>query len=60
MLDLGCGTGRAAAVLVRRYGAAVVGIDPSEEMLVVVRGERRVPAFFPDAAPHSRHTAPPI
>jgi ubiquinone/menaquinone biosynthesis C-methylase UbiE len=42
VLDVGCGTGRPAAALAERYGASVVGIDPSEKMLEVAR--RSAPA----------------
>ena len=37
VLDVGCGTGRMAAVLAERYNATVSGIDPSVEMLEVAR-----------------------
>jgi ubiquinone/menaquinone biosynthesis C-methylase UbiE len=33
ILDLGCGTGRYSAALARRFGARVVGVEPSEKML---------------------------
>jgi ubiquinone/menaquinone biosynthesis C-methylase UbiE len=42
VLDVGCGTGRLAAVLAERYGCKVWGVDRSPEMLEVARG--RVPA----------------
>ena len=41
ILDLGCGTGRLSAALVERYGATVMGVDPSPEMLKIAR--RRAP-----------------
>ena len=41
ILDIGCGTGRVAAVLAERYTATVSGIDPSPEMLEIAR--RRAP-----------------
>lgn len=41
MLDVGCGTGRLAAMLAERYGARVWGVDPTPEMLETAR--RRVP-----------------
>ncbi len=37
VLDVGCGTGRVAAVLAERYNATVSGLDPSPEMLEVAR-----------------------
>jgi ubiquinone/menaquinone biosynthesis C-methylase UbiE len=37
VLDVGCGTGRMAATLAKRYGATVSGIDPSVEMLEIAR-----------------------
>ena len=37
VLDLGCGTGRVAAILAERYEAIVSGVDPSPEMLEVAR-----------------------
>jgi SAM-dependent methyltransferase len=44
VLDIGCGTGRLAEVLVERHGARVWGVDPSPEMLAVAerRGVRGV------------------
>ena len=33
ILDLGCGTGRFCDALANRFGARVVGLDPSEKML---------------------------
>jgi ubiquinone/menaquinone biosynthesis C-methylase UbiE len=33
ILDLGCGTGRFSSGLARRFGAKVIGIDPSTKML---------------------------
>jgi demethylmenaquinone methyltransferase/2-methoxy-6-polyprenyl-1,4-benzoquinol methylase len=44
ILDVATGTGLVAAALARRYGAAVVGIDQSPEMLASAR------ARHPDAA----------
>jgi len=40
ILDLGCGTGRFCASLANRFGAIVVGLDPSEKMLAQARGKR--------------------
>lgn len=37
VLDIGCGTGNAAADLAGRHGCTVWGIDPSPEMLEVAR-----------------------
>ena len=37
LLDVGCGTGRIAAVLAAEYGVRVWGIDPSRQMLAVAR-----------------------
>jgi SAM-dependent methyltransferase len=42
VLDVGCGTGRLATVLVERYGCKVWGVEPEPEMLAVARD--RVPA----------------
>lgn len=42
VLDVGCGTGRLAAVLAGRYEADVSGVDPSAEMLAVAK-RRRMP-----------------
>jgi ubiquinone/menaquinone biosynthesis C-methylase UbiE len=42
VLDVGCGTGRLAAVLAERYHARVWGVDVSSEMLAVAR--ERLPA----------------
>jgi SAM-dependent methyltransferase len=39
VLDIGCGTGRLAAILSEQHGARVAGVDPSLEMLEVA--ERR-------------------
>lgn len=33
IIDLGCGTGRFTAALAQRFGASVIGVDPSEKML---------------------------
>lgn len=41
VLDVGCGTGRWAAVLAERYGCKVWGVDRSPEMIEVARA--RVP-----------------
>ena len=41
VLDVGCGTGRLAALLAERYGCKVWGVDVSPEMLDVAR--ERVP-----------------
>lgn len=43
ILDLGCGTGRWSPVLASRLSAAVVGIDPSDEMLTVARARNQTP-----------------
>lgn len=40
ILDLGCGTGRFSEGLARRFGARVVGVDPSEKMLDQARRKR--------------------
>ncbi|HXQ16851.1 MAG TPA: class I SAM-dependent methyltransferase [Caulobacteraceae bacterium] len=37
ILDLGCGTGRYTAALAAHFGAAAVGVDPSENMLAEAR-----------------------
>lgn len=37
IIDLGCGTGRYSEPLAARFGADVVGIDPSEKMLAQAR-----------------------
>lgn len=39
IVDLGCGTGRFSGPLAEHFGAAVVGIDPSEKMLAQARGK---------------------
>jgi ubiquinone/menaquinone biosynthesis C-methylase UbiE len=52
ILDVGCGTGRFTYPLAERFGARVIGVDPSESMLEVARGKggpgnvefRRAPA----------------
>ena len=41
ILDLGCGTGRFSEGLANRFGARVVGIDPSEKMLDQARRKRQ-------------------
>jgi SAM-dependent methyltransferase len=41
ILDLGCGTGRFSESLANRFGACVVGVDPSEKMLVQARRKPR-------------------
>jgi ubiquinone/menaquinone biosynthesis C-methylase UbiE len=40
ILDLGCGTGRFSDTLAKRFGARVVGLDPSEKMLQQARRKR--------------------
>jgi ubiquinone/menaquinone biosynthesis C-methylase UbiE len=42
IVDLGCGTGRFSEGLARRFGACVVGIDPSSKMLARAREKRRL------------------
>ena len=42
IVDLGCGTGRFSEALAVRFGARVVGIDPSAKMLARAREKRRV------------------
>jgi SAM-dependent methyltransferase len=42
VLDVGCGTGRLARVLVERHGCKVWGIDPEPQMIAVARA--KVPA----------------
>jgi ubiquinone/menaquinone biosynthesis C-methylase UbiE len=42
VLDVGCGTGRLARLLVERYGSRVWGVDPEPAMIEVAR--ERVPA----------------
>ena len=42
VLDVGCGTGRLARLLVETYGSKVWGVDPEPKMIEVARG--RVPA----------------
>jgi ubiquinone/menaquinone biosynthesis C-methylase UbiE len=37
ILDLGCGTGRFSDALATRFGATVVGLDPSKKMLAQAR-----------------------
>jgi len=39
ILDLGCGTGRFSQGLSTRFGAEVVGVDPSQKMLAIARGK---------------------
>jgi len=41
ILDLGCGTGRFSEGLAVRFGAAVIGIDPSAKMLGRAREKQR-------------------
>jgi ubiquinone/menaquinone biosynthesis C-methylase UbiE len=41
ILDLGCGTGRFTKGLASRFGARVVGVDPSEKMLDQARVKRQ-------------------
>ncbi len=41
ILDLGCGTGRFCNGLSNRFGAFVVGVEPSEKMLDQARGKPR-------------------
>ena len=41
ILDLGCGTGRFSEGLANRFGALVVGTDPSEKMLEQACRKRR-------------------
>ena len=43
ILDVGCGTGRFAAQLADTFGAAVIGIDPSETMLARAEANVRHP-----------------
>jgi ubiquinone/menaquinone biosynthesis C-methylase UbiE len=45
VLDLGCGTGRFSGALAARFGAHVVGIDPSEKMLEQARRKRSANAI---------------
>ena len=40
IVDLGCGTGRFSAALAEHYGAALVGVDPSEKMLAQARAKQ--------------------
>ncbi len=61
VLDVGCGTGRVASVLVLRYGARLVGIDPSAEMLEAARkrapsGRLRLVPATAEALPFRDHT----
>jgi ubiquinone/menaquinone biosynthesis C-methylase UbiE len=41
ILDLGCGTGRFSDGLSTRFGARVIGLDPSEKMLTQAMAKRR-------------------
>ena len=41
ILDLGCGTGRFSEGLAKRFGARVVGVDPSEKMMDQARRKRQ-------------------
>jgi ubiquinone/menaquinone biosynthesis C-methylase UbiE len=49
VLDVGCGTGRLAVALADR-GARVWGVDPSDEMLRLARGNAAGKATFKQAA----------
>jgi ubiquinone/menaquinone biosynthesis C-methylase UbiE len=42
ILDLGCGTGRFTQALAERFGAEVIGIDPSTKMLDQARAKAHV------------------
>jgi ubiquinone/menaquinone biosynthesis C-methylase UbiE len=42
VLDVGCGTGRLAALLAERHGAHAHGVDPSAEMLAVAERRQNV------------------
>jgi SAM-dependent methyltransferase len=50
ILDLGCGTGRYTGALAARFGASVVGIDPSEEMLAHARRKSAAGARYQQGA----------
>ena len=55
VLDVGTGTGR-AALLLAKAGAAVTGVDPSEQMLAVARGrsgEHQLPITFEQGDAHA-------
>lgn len=39
ILDLGCGTGRYSGALAQHFGAEVIAVDPSEQMLAQARGK---------------------
>ena len=41
VLDLGCGTGRFSEALAARFGAEVIGVDPSQKMLELARRKQR-------------------
>jgi SAM-dependent methyltransferase len=41
ILDLGCGTGRFSETLANRFGASVIGVDPSGKMLDQARRKAR-------------------
>jgi SAM-dependent methyltransferase len=43
ILDLGCGTGRFSECLASRFGACVVGVDPSAKMLEQTRQKQQGP-----------------
>lgn len=43
ILDLGCGTGRFSEALAVRFGADVIGIDPSKKMLAQAEGKQHDP-----------------
>src|SRR6185369_5149590 len=46
ILDLGCGTGRFSVALAERFGASVVGLDPSMSMLKQAVEHRSDPKVF--------------
>ena len=46
ILDLGCGTGRFSEGLASRFGARVVGVDPSEKMLDQARRKRQGNIYY--------------
>lgn len=55
ILDLGCGTGRFSGCLAIRFGARVVGIDPSEKMLQQARRKGAGTAFNTNAGLRKRY-----